>query len=130
MSYKIDPNLIGKVPITVMAANKTCNRYCVIQDNELQIGDPEGPMVPVQPETMYLTDTTSAETVSQDEEDEEYSINFSGYTELYWSEEETYASHNNMEICSTALIEDTGLLPIQDSPFTSEDWMLEKEDLR
>lgn len=59
MSFPIDPQLMGRVPIRVMPAGKCSTRFCSKEDPTKDPGDPEGPEVPAQLELTYIESTTS-----------------------------------------------------------------------
>ena len=68
MSFRIEPHILGRVPITVMPASKRSNRYCITRVPELDFGgpaehpaDPGVPVVPVQPEVINIDTSTSEE---------------------------------------------------------------------
>jgi hypothetical protein len=68
MSFRIEPHILGRVPITVMPASKSTNRYCITRVPEFDFGgpaehlsDPGVPVVPALPEVINIVNITSEE---------------------------------------------------------------------
>jgi hypothetical protein len=131
MSYKIDPNLIGKVPITVLPSEKTFNRYCVMRAPVENLGDPEGPEVPALPEVIYFEESTSESSASQDSREEEVSsedttssLSEEEYPDLIEEPQAIQVDFLSSTTADNNLAEGSSLSP----PMTNstEDWMLEK----
>eukprot|EP00884_Botryococcus_braunii_P020948 jgi/Botrbrau1/7537/Bobra.0019s0025.1 len=136
ISFRIEPQIMGRVPITVMPASKSSNRYCVARLPELDLGGPAGPpaglRVPEVPdlpddnmndgdditgeleEEVDLNAASDEEMESTDQSEEEYS-----------GDEEVFSSDSEVEIFN-ALVRDEGEeLMFAAHSYLTEDWMLE-----
>jgi hypothetical protein len=136
MSFRIEPHILGRVPITVMPASKSSNRYCITQVPELDFGGPAEhpahpgvPMVPAQPEVININDITSDEEEDPAaSQDEVTSTNISDSTEEeHYPEYEIPLPTEASAACNAAInIEEKVTTPTE-YPDLSEEWSLKKE---
>jgi hypothetical protein len=136
MSFRIIPHILGRVPITVMPASKSSNRYCITQVPELDIGGPAEhpahpgvPMVPAEPEVININDITSDEEEDPAaSQDEVTSTNISDSTEEeHYPEYEIPLPTEASAACNAAInIEEKVTTPTE-YPDLSEERSLKKE---
>eukprot|EP00884_Botryococcus_braunii_P002653 jgi/Botrbrau1/12389/Bobra.0084s0012.1 len=143
MSFRIEPQIMGRVPITVMPASKSSNRYCVAGvpgiDFEGPAGHPAEPRVPGVPglpnEIINIEDDLSDE--SQEETDlysgsegEIPSTEPSDEEEEYSEEHEAFSSESEIEIYNATVSNEGRELELAAHLYMTEDWMLETSIFR
>lgn len=67
ISFRIDLQMTGRIPITVMPAIKNSTRYCAPQAYGEDPVDAEEPAVPMPPEINYIEASTSDDTAAEEE---------------------------------------------------------------
>jgi hypothetical protein len=139
MSFRIDPNILGRVPITVVPADKAL-RYCMFRPPVRLPGDPGGPFAalpPELPEPDLLIEESSLDATSvasASEEDAAEDLSTTGASTVPELEDEPMdpedaADNAVVQFNASA----TTILPVDEepplpseSPFITEDYMLEK----
>jgi hypothetical protein len=143
MSFRIEPQIMGRVPITVMPASRSSNRYCVARLPDLDLGGPAehpaGPGVPGEPdlpnEIINIENDLSGD--SQEEidlyagsEEEILSTEPSDEEEDYWEEHEASSSDSEIEIYNATVSNESRELELAAHSYMTEDWMLETNIFR
>ena len=150
MTYRIDPQFMGRVPITVLPGGKNRSQYCDFHTSEDQPGDPGDQPELTAEETIDPEETDEypdeiASSMESFEEESEASIT---YDSEYHTEDDSDEDKENLMpiICNAALDEPTttsALGDLWDIPqletslehtgeplieirHTTEDWMLER----
>jgi hypothetical protein len=139
MSFRIDPNILGRVPITVVPADKAL-RYCMFRPPVRLPGDPGGPFAALPPELpepdLLIEESSSDATsvVSASQEDAAEDLSTTGASTVTELEDEPMdpedAADNavvqfNASATTTLPVEEEPPLP-SENPFITEDFMLER----
>eukprot|EP00884_Botryococcus_braunii_P019069 jgi/Botrbrau1/5846/Bobra.0366s0027.1 len=143
MSFRIEPQIMGRVPITVMPASKSSNRYCVARipgiDFDGPAGHPADPGVPGVPglpnEIINIEKDLSEESQEQldiysGSEEEISSTESSDEEEEYSEEHEAFSSESEIEIYNATVSNEGRELELAAHPYMTEDWMLETNIFR
>eukprot|EP00884_Botryococcus_braunii_P007072 jgi/Botrbrau1/16366/Bobra.0290s0001.1 len=143
MSFRIQPQIMGRVPITVMPAGKSSNRYCVARvpgiDFDGPAGHPADPGVPGVPglpnEIINIENDLSEESQEQldlysGSEEEIPSTEPSDEEEAYSEEHEASSSESEIEIYNATVSNEGRELELAAHPYMTEDWMLETNIFR
>jgi hypothetical protein len=131
MSFRIDPNILGRVPITVVPADKAL-RYCMFRPPAGLPGDPGGPFAALPhelPEPDLLIEESSSDATSvasASEEDAAEDLSTTGASTVPELEDEPMdpedaADNAVVQFNASA----TTILP-SENPFITEDLMLER----
>jgi hypothetical protein len=136
MSFRIEPHILGRVPITVMPASKSSNRYCITRVPEFDFGgpaehlaDPEVPVVPALPEFINIVNITS-------EEEEDPAAGQHGVTSTNISDSTKEEHHGEYEIPlpteesaarNAAINDEEEVTTSTEYPDLSEEWSLKKQ---
>jgi hypothetical protein len=136
MSFRIEPHILGRVPITVMPASKSTNRYCITRVPEFDFGgpaehlaDPGVPVVPALPEVINIVNITS-------EEEEDPAAGQHGVTSTNISDSTKEEHHGEYEIPmpteesaarNAAINDEEEVTTSTEYPDLSEEWSLKEQ---